>query len=298
MCVVLKNSLYSLVDDSVATDTMETNSMAMNTTTTNTMTTKNTILSTSIVQLSTITSLTTNVQSIPTISISDSTVTSTKTTTNSTKAITHKTLTITIAVGATISVISVTLILIIVAVYLNQQKSKKKIYSLVPRIRVSPPQAKSTQVFIVTNSDFEMVRELCHHLSDHNINCTYYKYEENNRKDGPGQLGIVAWTEKCFKESDMVLFVCDHGFSNTWEKKPGPDVQDPYSQIISTSKQLFFGNLQSEDFSKYAVILPSSDYSHIPTLLKNVQSYSITDQESLTRYILQIPKYIPSNHSN
>ena len=40
------------------------------------------------------------------------------------------------------------------------------------------------------------------------------------------------------------------------------------SVIISTYKQLFLlANLESEDFSNYAVILPSSDYSHVPALL-------------------------------
>ena len=266
--------VYPPVGNSAATDATVTDTMMMNT---NTMTTDN--------MISTTTSLTTNVQSV----LSTSTIASTN-------AITHKTLVIVTSVGATISLVLLILI-IIVAVYLYQQKSRTKIYRLVPKIRVTPSQAQP-KVFIVTDSDFGKVRELCHHLSDHNINCMYYKYEENNREDGPGQLGIVAWTERCFNESNMVLFVCNHGFNSVWENKPELDGQDPYCQIISTSKQLFNINLQSEDFSKYAVILlnsKESDRSYIPTLLRNVRSYLIADQESLARYILQIPEYIPPN---
>ena len=217
------------------------------------------------------------------------------------------TLIIVLAVLITTAIVLLLLAAIMI-VYLQQQK-RRTVYRLAPTINESllqkhPPKYK---VFIVTdNSDLEPVRELCHHLVEHDIGQKYYQYVEYDRDDGPGQLGIPAWTQKCFSEHDMVLFVCNHGFNIAWENEKSKVANrkevtrhDPYTLVISTVRQLFEGYLTEHDrHSKYAVILlQESDRRYIPPLLKNIRSFLISDQEGLARYILQIPKYVAPHHN-
>ena len=182
--------------------------------------------------------------------------------------------------------------------WLRQQK-KQTVYRPAPAapLETHPP----AKVFIVTDSNLQLVRELCHQLASINIELVYYHYVENDRHNGPGQLGIPAWAQKCFNESDMVLFVCNRGFNIVWENKEITSREDSYTLIISTVRQLFEGCLREINrYSKYAVILlQESDHEYIPPLLKNVKRFPVRDQEALARYILEIPEYVapPGRHN-
>ena len=198
---------------------------------------------------------------------------------------------------ATAGVLMIALVMVIV--YWRWWRPSHTIYKLDQQCttRVSQPQYPPT-VFIVADGNLEDIRRLCHQLHDYRIDPIYYHFVENDRHNGPGQLGVPAWTEKRFTESDMVLFVCNQGFQNVWENKEGINRLNPYTLIISTSKQLFYGR---QEFSKYAVIL-LEEYDHcsdyIPELLKtNAKHFLVNDQEALARYILEVPTHIPPHQS-
>lgn len=193
-----------------------------------------------------------------------------------------------------ITVITVAVAVAIMGVYLYQQRRKAAYQLVQPRPNEALLQQTLCKVFIIANSNFESIRRLCHRLAEHNIQQVYYQYVENDRCDGPGQLGIGAWTEKNFNESTMVLFICNQGFSSVWENNDGVTGRDSYAQIISCTKQLFHGYLLENKFSKFAVVLlQESDHQYVPHLLKNVKSFLVSDEEGLARYILQVPTHLP-----
>ena len=263
--------------------------MVTDTVMTNTMATLDSIISTSSSASVTVTS-----SSVITDASTNTSSTSTVDRTN------HGTLIIILAVLVTTAVILLILMSIMIAVYLRQKR--RAVYSPAPTLNESPLKTHPPKVFIVTDSDLQLVRELCHRLAITSIDQVYYQYVENDRHNGPGQLGIPTWTQKCFTESDMVLFVCNRGFNIVWENKPENRKEitghDPYTLIISTVRQLFEGCLTEHNrHSKYAVILlQGSDHQHIPSLLKNFRSFLVSDQEALARYILQIPEYAAPLH--
>lgn len=183
----------------------------------------------------------------------------------------------------------------------REKLKRQTIYKLeqrtIARASLSSPE-QSIKVFIIADSNSEPIRRLCHGLAEYGIDQIYYQYVANDREHGPGQLGIVAWTEKSFKESEMVLFVCNQGFSDIWENDQNI-TQDSYALIISTVKKLFHGYLAGNNFSKFAVVLlQESDKFSIPHLLRNVQHFLISNQKGLARYILQVPTHIPPGHVN
>ena len=229
--------------------------------------------------------------------VSSSVVTGNVPTNTSSKSTADSNLIIVLAVLVTTAILLLILMAIMIVVYLRQQK-RQTIYKLAPTKTESPIEKYPPKVFIVTDSDLQPVRELYHHLDSYDIDPEYYQYVENDREDGPGRLGIPAWTQKCFNKHDMVLFVCNHGFNSAWENEVTR--QDPYALIIATVRQLFEGHLTEHNrHSKYAVILlQESDRQYIPPLLRNIRRFLIRDQEELARYIRQIPKYEAPHRRN
>lgn len=266
----------------MVTDTVMTNTMTTNTD--NTMSTYSSVSAT-VLSSSVITGI------VPTNISSKSTVDHNN----------HRTLIIVLVTLVAMAVILL-ILMVIMIVRLRQQK-RRTVYKLAQtKIESTLEQHPSNyKVFIVTDSDSELVRELCHHLAHLGIDHEYYQFVENSRDDGPGQLGIPAWTQKCFNEHDMILFVCNRGFNIVWENEENKvenrrevTRHNPYTLIISTVRQLFEGYLTEHNrHSKYAVILlQESDRQYIPPLLKNIRRFLVCDQEALARYILQIPKYV------
>ena len=216
---------------------------------------------------------------------------------------THRTLIIILAILVTITTILLILVAILIAHWYRQKLNKQTIYTLTPHARLKevPVKTHRSKVFIVTDCNSKTIRKLCHDLCKwKKIDYVYYPFEENYRHDGPGQQGIGVWTEKKFNESDMILFVCNHGFHKVWE---GEEISrmDPYFQIISTTKQLFHGHLSvNRSMAKYAVVLlQQSDHQYVPTVLKNIRSFLIDNQgeEALARYILEVPTHVPPCHT-
>lgn len=210
----------------------------------------------------------------------------------------HSTLIITLSVLVSITVI---LILIIIVLVIVVRLRRQPIYRLQQELNVSLPHpsrqpklSHPCKVFIVTDKNSESIRRLCHHLAGYNIDQVYYQYAENDRHNGPGQLGIGGWIERSFTESDMVLFVCTRGFKKVWENDKDINKSDPCTLIISTTKQLFYGYLSTQEFSKFVVILlQESDHCHIPHILKNVRCFTLNDKEDLVRYISEVPTHVP-----
>ena len=210
---------------------------------------------------------------------------------------THSVLVIVLCTLITATIPLIVLVVILIIVYLYQRK-KQAIYDLVtPRVSESIVQKCQPKAFIVTDKNLESVRRLCHHLAEYGIDPVYYQYVENDRTDGPGRLGIPVWAEKWFKESSIVLFVCNKGFSSIWDNIDGNinnARQDSYAEIISTTKLLFYGCIKDNNMSKFAaVLLQESDDKYIPDLLRNIKSFSVGKKEDLARYILQIPTHAP-----
>lgn len=189
-------------------------------------------------------------------------------------------------------------LVILVAVRLRWRRTQG-IYELVsPKVvNESVVQKCQPKAFIISDKNLESVRRLCHHLGEYGIDPVYYQYVENDRINGPGRLGTPAWAEKCFKESSMILFVCNEGFNNIWDN--GNIRQDSYAEIISITKVLFHGCVTENNLSNFAVVLlQESDHQYIPHLLRNIKSFSVGDNEGLARYILQVPTHAPPSCAN
>ena len=211
----------------------------------------------------------------------------------------HTTHTVLIIILYTLIAITVVLIVLVIvaAVHLRWRRTRV-IYKLVPpKINESVIQECQPKAFIISDKNLESVRRLCHRLGEYGIDPVYYQYVENDRIDGPGRLGTPAWAEKCFKESSMVLFVCNEGFNNVWDN--GNIRQDSYAEIISITKVLFHGRVTENNLSNFAVVLlQESDHQYIPHLLRNIKSFSVGDEEGLARYILQVPTHAPPSCAN
>lgn len=248
-----------------------------------------------IMELSTISSSTSAVSKESALVTSTGTLTSSESMTKH-----HTSLIIILSVLIALTIISLIMVAI---VSWHLFRKRRTTYTLTKPTPLPPhvhPPSIPTRVFIVTDKNSEAIRRLCYHLTDYDIDYIYYQYVENDRHDGPGQLGIGVWTEKSFNESDMVLLVCNKGFNNVWKNgtESISNGQDPYTaQIISTTKHLFHGLLSGNNLSKFAVVLlQESDQCYIPDVLKNIKSFSVVDYEALARYILQVPEFIPPNH--
>ena len=277
--------LFTVMTNTMVTSTMET------------YITMSKLSSTSLVQSSVVSlSVTTSVSPKPSVSsqpsVSSEPSVSSKPNVSPEPSVVHGShISVTIILVVTITIAVILLVVLAAVIIRYLYKRKMNFYELAESI----PSNSRAKVFIIVDKELQLIRKLCHHLAAYyEIDQTYYQFVENDRDGGPGQLGTGAWIEKSFNESTMVLFVCNKGFKQVWENTDNDNRQDPYAQIISTTKRLFHVCVAENNLSKFAVILlERSDYELIPCLLKSVKSFPIDDEEALARYILQVPTHVP-----
>ena len=260
--------------------------MATNIMTTNTMT----MTSSSTFGVTEITSTSLTKSSVVSSSSVTANVSSQSTTGNTTRSTSVLVIVLYTMITATVPLIMLVVILITVYLYRRRQA----IYQPCGLSESVIPECQP-KAFIVTDKNLELARQLCHHLAEYDIDTVYYQYVENDRTYGPGRLGIPAWAEKWFKESSIILFICNEGFSSIWNDGNINNTRhDSYAEIISITKLLFGGCATDNNLSKFAVVLlQESDHRFIPDLLKNIKSFSVGDTERLARYILEVPTYAP-----